>query len=231
MKKYRYETIIFTVDAICMILELIASRIISPYFGNSNIVWTSVIGIILLSSSIGNYLGGKIADKEDVKKNLKIILIASSLSIFIIPILQNVVLDMIKDITTNIKIGAIMATVLMFFLPSLLMGLLTPIIVKLKLESLNTAGEVAGKINAVATIGGIVGTFLGGFLLIPNFGSIHILYVLTILVALLLLCVDFNVKNKSNIFIIVITIISIVLMVINMNKNSNIGQKVLQMIK
>ncbi len=59
MKKYRYEIIIFTIDAICMILELIASRLLSPYFGNSNIVWTSIIGIILLSSSIGNYIGRK----------------------------------------------------------------------------------------------------------------------------------------------------------------------------
>ena len=71
MKKYRYEIIIFTVDAICMILELIASRLISPYFGNSNLVWTSVIGIILLSGSVGNYLGGIIADKENVSKDLK----------------------------------------------------------------------------------------------------------------------------------------------------------------
>ena len=59
MKKYRYEIIIFTIDAICMILELIASRLLSPYFENSNIVWTSIIGIILLSSSIGNYIGRK----------------------------------------------------------------------------------------------------------------------------------------------------------------------------
>ena len=59
MKKHRFEIIIFTIDAICMILELIASRLLSPYFGNSNIVWTSVIGIILLSSSMGNYLGRK----------------------------------------------------------------------------------------------------------------------------------------------------------------------------
>ena len=57
MKKYRLEIIVFIINAIYMILELIASRILSPYFGNSNLVWTSVIGIILLSTSIGNYLG------------------------------------------------------------------------------------------------------------------------------------------------------------------------------
>ena len=54
MRKYRYEIVIFIVNAVGMILELVASRVLSPYFGSSNIVWTSVIGIILLSSSIGN---------------------------------------------------------------------------------------------------------------------------------------------------------------------------------
>ena len=70
MKKYKYEIVIFILNAIYMILELIASRVLSPYFGSSNLVWTSVIGIILLSTSLGNYLGGIIADKNGNKKTL-----------------------------------------------------------------------------------------------------------------------------------------------------------------
>ena len=68
MKKYKFEIIIFIVNAVYMILELIASRILSPYFGSSSIVWTSVIGIIMLSSSIGNYIGGIIADNLESRK-------------------------------------------------------------------------------------------------------------------------------------------------------------------
>ena len=68
MKKYRFEIIIFIVDAIVMILELVASRLLSPYFWNSNIVWTSVIWIILLSSSLGSYLWWQIADKKTKKE-------------------------------------------------------------------------------------------------------------------------------------------------------------------
>ena len=64
MKKYKYEIIIFLLGAIYMILELVCSRVLAPYFGTSNLVWTSVIGIILLSSSVGNYIGGFIADKN-----------------------------------------------------------------------------------------------------------------------------------------------------------------------
>ena len=58
IKKYKIEIILFVVNSIYMILELIASRLLSPYFGSTNIVWTSIIGIILLSTSIGNYVGG-----------------------------------------------------------------------------------------------------------------------------------------------------------------------------
>jgi hypothetical protein len=64
MKKYKLEIVLFVINGIYMILELIASRLLSPYFGSSNLVWTSIIGIILLSNSIGNYIGGKIADKN-----------------------------------------------------------------------------------------------------------------------------------------------------------------------
>ena len=71
MKKYKLEIVLFVINAIYMILELIASRLLSPYFGSSNLVWTSIIGIILLSNSIGNYIGGKIADKNCSKDNVK----------------------------------------------------------------------------------------------------------------------------------------------------------------
>ena len=110
MKKYRLEIIIFIVDAICMILELVASRVLSPYFGSSNLVWTSVIGIILLSSSIGNYLGGIIADKKNVNNNLKIILAISAISIFIIPIYQTNIISIITRTTTKKTIIPLLLT-------------------------------------------------------------------------------------------------------------------------
>ena len=115
---YRYEIIIFVVDAICMILELIASRLLSPYFGSSNIVWTSVIGIILLSSSLGNYIGGKIADRENKEKNLKIILMLSSVFIMVIPFLQKDIIGVVSSIIKNIKAGALLSTILIVFIPS-----------------------------------------------------------------------------------------------------------------
>ena len=175
MKKYKFEFMVLVVNAIYMILELIASRLLSPYFGNTTIVWTSVIGIILLSSSVGNYIGGIIADKEKLQKAIKVILFTSGFTILLIPLLESAVLDfMIKNIN-NIKIGAILSTIILFFIPSMLIGFLSPIVTKLKIDDLKNAGKVSGKVSAIATLGCILGDFVGGFYLIPHFGSNAIL--------------------------------------------------------
>lgn len=209
IKRYRYEIILFIVDAIAMIIELVASRILSPYFGNTNLVWTSVIGIILLSSSIGNYYGGKIADGENVEKKLKLILCCTTLFIFIIPLIQNFVVSGIASAVSSIKVGAILATISLFFIPSALMGLLMPIIIKLKLNCLETAGSISGRLNAIATIGGIAGTFIGGFCLIPNFGSVQVLFLISILMAVCVLLVDIKLNINNTMFLVVVVALSV----------------------
>ena len=177
MKKYKYEIILFITEAVCMIIELVASRILSPAFGNSNVVWTSVIGIILLSSSIGNYLGGLIADKEDVEKKLEIIYMIAGGWLLIIPLIKELVLGALSSIGF-IKIGAILATSTLFLLPSIFLGMIIPIILKIKLKDIDTAGNVSGRLYSLSTIGGIFGTFLGGFLLIPNMGVVNLTFLL-----------------------------------------------------
>lgn len=227
MKKYRYDIIIFLVNAVCMILELVASRVLAPYFGSSNLVWTAIIGIILLSSSIGNYLGGIIADKKQISEKVKIILFFSSIFIFLIPLIQNIVISAITSLTSNIKIGAVLTTILLFFIPSLFMGLLTPILLKLKLENIENAGKVSGKFYAIATVGGIFGTFLGGFYLVPEFGSVYILFILAMVIAILILCVDFRFEKTSTLVVVLIIIISSIYLYYYSTKNKNIGEKLL----
>ena len=227
LKRQQYKIFIFIIEAICMILELCASRVLSPYFGNSNIVWTSVIGIILLSSSIGNYIGGKIADRKKLKEHLKIILFCAAVFVFLIPISQKFILEGLSKNISDIKIGAILGTLLMFFIPSLYLGCINPIIIKLNLKDINTAGEITGKVYAVATVGGIVGTFLGGFFLVPNFGSVQILYVLTILLFLLSLLIDKRLSNKINIFIIILLLFCIALFIFSKYENDIRGKLIL----
>ena len=219
MKKYRIEIILFVVEAVCMILELVASRILAPYFGSSNLVWTSVIGIILASGSIGNYLGGIVADKPEVNKKFKFILLISSLLILIIPFIQDSVVTTVSILVNDIRIGAIISTIILFFLPSVFLGFLVPMVQKLKITDLETSGEVSGKVYALATLGGIFGTFIGGFWLVPSFGSIEILFFMTISVLVLIPLVDFKVNKKELIGIILSIIILIGAMYLYSNKN------------
>ena len=219
MKKYKLEIILFIVNAIYMILELIASRILSPYFGSSNLIWTSVIGIILLSTSAGNYLGGIIADRAKEQKqkltlDINVILIISGILILFIPVTQKLLISQIISLIKSIKIGAILATIVLFFVPSMYIGMLSPIIIKLKMNTLESVGKISGGIYALATLGSIVGTFLGGFFLIPNFGSNQILFVLSIVMFLLnFLLYDKSIKKiyaKLSIGIVVGIIINII---------------------
>ncbi len=227
IKNQKYKVFIFIVEAICMILELCASRVLSPYFGNSNIVWTSVIGIILLSSSIGNYIGGKIADKHGLKNNLKTILLLAAFFVFLIPINQKLILEFLSKTFADIRLGAILGTLTMFFIPSLFLGFINPIIIKLNLKDINTAGQITGKVYAIATIGGIVGTFLGGFFLVPNFGCVEILYVLSIILFILSFLIDIKLSNKINILIIGWLLICFCLFIYSLYTNDIKGKMIL----
>ena len=236
LKKYKLETILFIVNAIYMILELIAQRILSPYFGSTNIVWTSVIGIILLSTSVGNYLGGIIADKSKennlrLEKNICINLIISGLLVLIIPIVQRYLITTIVSFIPEIKVGAIMATLLLFFVPAMFIGMLSPIIIKLKMNKLEDVGKTSGKIYAIATLGSIIGTFLGGFVLVPNFGSNEILFVLSAVMFLLILLLLENIPNKEKIQLIIIVTSIILIDIICFFGFYNQNQKNAELVK
>ena len=107
------------------------------------------------------------------------------------------------------------------------MGLIPPIILKLKLEDLENAGKTSGKLSAIATIGGILGTIIGGFFLIPYFGSIQILYILVIILAWIIILIDLKIKDKFNIFTVLITITCILLMNSSIVKNNYLADEIL----
>ena len=179
------------------------------------------------AGSIGNYLGGIVADKPEVNKKFKLILIISSILIFIIPLVQTPIIESVAMLVNDIRIGAIISTILLFFLPSVFLGFLVPMVQKLKITDLETSGETSGKVYALATLGGIFGTFIGGFWLVPSFGSIEILFFMVIALIVLVPLVDFKINKKEIIFIIIFTIILICSMYIYSNGNNEIGKKVL----
>lgn len=184
MKKYKLEIIVFLAGAIGMGLELVAARVLSPYVGSSNVVWTSIIGIILASMSLGYWLGGKNADKEANIDKMSNILIIAAVFTSLIPLLETIVVKQFAGIIGNLIITAILCAIVVFSIPSFILAMISPFAVKLKSQEDNEIGSLSGRISSLSTIGSITGTFLMGFVLIPNIGvsNINIGITLTLIV-------------------------------------------------
>lgn len=164
-----------------MVLELDGSRILAPYLGTSLYTWTSLIGIILGALSLGYFLGGKLADKKPSFKTLSVILLLAAIAIGLIGLMKEPFLQFIQNEISDIRIGSIAATTILFAIPSVLLGMVSPYAVKLKIETLSKSGRTVGNLYAISTIGSIVGTFLAGFYLIPAMGNTKILYLIAII--------------------------------------------------
>ncbi|MBR6505647.1 fused MFS/spermidine synthase [Candidatus Saccharibacteria bacterium] len=163
--------ILFVLNSAEMILELVAARLLSPYFGNSNFVWTAIIGIILLATSLGNVVGGKIASWKNPKFWVGSILLLASIYISFTPIIDAPILQSIKDVEMGVQISSIVGSIIFFLIPSIILGTITPVIMKERIGNSKDKGKESGRITATIAIGSLAGTFLGGFLLIPALGT------------------------------------------------------------
>jgi spermidine synthase len=171
--------IVFMASACTLVLELVAGRILAPFIGVSLYTWTSIIGVCLAGISIGNFLGGVLADRHGSRRTLGLILLGGGLTSLIILPLAAMDLTTIfprdglqtlpRDVWLMIRI--VLVTSLLFLPPTLILGMVSPIVIKLALTDLRQTGSVAGKIYAVSTVGSIFGTFLTGFYLVSTFGT------------------------------------------------------------
>ncbi|MBU1567636.1 MAG: fused MFS/spermidine synthase [Proteobacteria bacterium] len=167
---------VFICGGAVMIIELTGSRILAPILGTSLIVWTSLIGIVLASLSVGAWWGGIIADKHPEAKNLGRIVLLASWATAAIGLSKTWVLNLLQGVG-DLQTIAITATVALFAPASVLLGMVAPFAVRLRLKDREHTGRTAGNLYAVSTIGSIVGTFLAGFVLIAWVGSTSILYI------------------------------------------------------
>lgn len=211
MNKYKLEITVFLSGALTMILELIAARILSPYVGSSNLIWTTIIGIMLTSMSIGYWFGGKMADKnkENDIKILSNYLLISAIATSIIPILEVVFIDVLSQMSSNLILVAIICATVTFGIPSFLLATVSPIAVKIKNNSMNHIGATSGKISSLSTIGSIFGTFFAGFILIPNLGVRNIILGCSILLWILSIYL-FNKKDKKYYILMIVELVIII---------------------
>lgn len=209
MKKYMLEITAFCAGAIGMIIELVAARILSPYLGNSNLIWTCIIGMMLGFMSLGYYLGGKISDKYSNINVLSIFLLTSAMFVSIIPLMEIYVIEPLSLTNMNQEFVSIICSTLTFGLPSLCLATVSPYCVRLKDKGLDEVGKVSGKMSSFSTIGSIAGTFLAGFVLIPILGVKNIILLLVVILCVLSFLL-YDGKNKLYVVKSIITTICLI---------------------
>lgn len=189
MKKYIPHLIVFVSSMGVMIVELAASRIISKYFGNSLYTWTGVIGIVLGGISLGNYIGGRLADRYRPRALVRPLLLVSAVLVVAVLVLdtglQAVLSGGNPEITWNFLARTVAGIAVLFLLPASALGTISPVMAKYALEETGRIGATVGNIYAVSSIGSIVGTFLSGFVLIPLLGTRTIILVVSAALAAL----------------------------------------------
>lgn len=167
---------IFLCGAALMVIELTGSRILAPFLGTSLVVWTSLIGIILASLSLGAWWGGSLADRFPHPRRLGRIVLLSAWATAAIGLSKTWVLEFLQG-AGSLHTVAIIATVALFAPAAILLGMVPPFAVRLCLEDREHGGRTAGSLYAISTVGSIVGTFLAGFVLIAWVGSTAILFI------------------------------------------------------
>jgi spermidine synthase len=182
--------VVFLTSMGVMIVELVASRLVAKYLGSSLFTWTSVIGIVLGGISLGNWVGGKLADRFSPRKLVPVLLLACSVLTVLIVVLDLALGRLTRipgadTMTVGILVRSVLLIVVLFFLPSSALGTVSPVMAKFALEQESGVGRTVGGIYAVGSLGSIAGTFLAGYLLIPLLGLTANILVVAAALALL----------------------------------------------
>lgn len=176
--------LVFTSGAVTLGVELSASRLLEPAFGNNQVVWAALIGLILLYLAVGAWLGGKLADRFPQRHSLELTATLGAVGVGLIPTISPLILRWaatgLETFQTGPLVGALVAVLLLFSLPIILLGTVSPWAVRLTLVDVALAGQTAGRLSAIATVGSLVGTFLPVLWLIPAYGTRWTFYLLSL---------------------------------------------------
>ena len=166
---------VFVSGAVLLGLEIAASRVVAPYFGNSLFVWGALIGVVLAGLSAGYWAGGALADRLPASWLLLSVMATGAMLVLAIPFADEPVLEWIVSWDPGPRLNPLIAAVVLFGIPSVVFATVTPIAVRLLAHSVDHVGRTAGRLFAVSTAGSIAGTFATAFFLIPEFGTEQLL--------------------------------------------------------
>ncbi len=176
MNRYLYFAV-FASGMTVLALELAASRLLGSSFGTSNLVWASIIGLILIYLTVGYFVGGRWADRSPYPRTMYTVMAWGAFSAGLIPAIARPVLRMAANAFDQLQIavlvGSFVAMLILFLAPITLLGTMSPFAIRLAISDPQKAGMVSGRIYAISTLGSFIGTFLPELLLIPIIGTAY----------------------------------------------------------
>jgi spermidine synthase len=187
----------FVEGAAVMAAELCGAKLLAPVFGSSLYVWASVMGITLAALAAGYFYGGRLSEKNNGGKDLYKIMVVASLLIIAMPAISVYILPYVSYMPFLISV--VIGTLVLLFFPVFLLGAASPLFVSIQTAG-QSAGKVSGMVYAISTLGGIVATFLCGFLLIPTLGLTISLIIFGSLLFISTLMVFRNIKFTATVF-------------------------------
>ncbi len=181
------ELIVFVVGTASLGAEIAAARMLAPWFGASTIVWANTIAITLVALSVGYAIGGRLADRNPTLSGLARWVLAAGVFFAAVPFLADPFLRQsvraFAEYSGGLFLGSLVGVGAMIAVPVLMLGIVSPYAVRLKVDSVEDTGKVAGRLYALGTIGSLTGTFGATLLLIPLVGSQRTFLIFSLLLA------------------------------------------------
>jgi spermidine synthase len=175
-KGYLYLTV-FCAGMTSLAIEFGAARLLGNTFGTSNLVWASIIGLILIYLTFGYFIGGYWADRSPKLKTMYGILACGAFAAGLVPFIARPVLRMAADAFDQLQVGILFgsftAVLILFVIPVTLLGMISPFAIRLAIVDSRQAGRISGQIYAISTLGSFIGTFLPVLVLIPLVGTAY----------------------------------------------------------
>jgi spermidine synthase len=166
---------VFVSGGVLLGVEIVASRVLAPSFGNSLYVWGALIGVVLSGLSLGYWLGGVLADRRPSIGLLLLAIGVGAALVLAVPVADDTVLEAITRWDPGPRLNPLLAATILFGPLSVVLGTVTPIAVRIHARSLDTVGRTAGRLFAISTLGSIAGVFATAFVLVPELGTNELL--------------------------------------------------------
>ncbi len=169
----------FTSGFVIMSLELLGGRLLAPYFGSSIYVWGSVISVFMLALSAGYLTGGWLSLFDPSLKRFSLIFFVAAVTLYPLTMITEPLMEAVFEAITDPRWGSLVAALVLFALPTFILGLISPYAVRLLVVNVDRAGNTAGRLYFVSTIGSALGTLATSFYFVLWFQMDTIILILS----------------------------------------------------